>query len=77
MHPANFNISPCMQELNDIPAIVSNKHSGKEFAEMLIDGFDEMHHQAKSQTLVLGIALHPYIVGQPHRIGHLRHALHT
>ncbi len=44
---------------------------------MLIDGFDGMHHQAQSQTLVLGIALHPYIVGQPHRIGHLRHALHT
>ena len=43
---------------------------------MLMDGFDEMHRQAKSQTLVLGIALHPYIVGQPHRIGHLRRALH-
>ena len=42
---------------------------------MLVDGFDEMHHQSKSQTLVLGIALHPYIVGQPHRIGHLRCAL--
>lgn len=23
----------------------------------------------------MGIALHPYIVGQPHRLGHLRRAL--
>jgi hypothetical protein len=31
--------------------------------------------QSKQQSLVMGIALHPYIVGQPYRLRHLRRAL--
>jgi hypothetical protein len=31
--------------------------------------------QAARQPLVMGIALHPYLVGQPHRLRHLRRAL--
>jgi hypothetical protein len=31
--------------------------------------------QAEHQPLVAGIALHPYIVGQPFRLRHLRRAL--
>jgi hypothetical protein len=30
---------------------------------------------AHSPPLVMGIALHPYIVGQPYRLRHLRRAL--
>ena len=29
----------------------------------------------QAQPLVMGIALHPYIVGQPYRLRHLRRAL--
>jgi allantoinase len=42
---------------------------------MIIDHFDEMLEQSASEPLVMGIALHPYIVGQPHRLRHLRGAL--
>lgn len=42
---------------------------------MVIDHFDEMQQQARTQPLVMGIALHPYIVGQPYRLRHLRRAL--
>ena len=31
--------------------------------------------QSHGQPLVMGIALHPYIVGQPYRLRHLRRAL--
>jgi hypothetical protein len=31
--------------------------------------------QSSGQPLVMGIALHPYIMGQPFRLRHLRHAL--
>jgi hypothetical protein len=31
--------------------------------------------QAETAPLVMGIALHAYIVGQPHRLKHLRRAL--
>ena len=66
---------PYPQELNDIPAIVARKETGRDFAQAIIDGFDEMLAQSASAPLVMGIALHPYIVGQPHRLRPLRAAL--
>ena len=66
---------PYPQELNDIPMIVSRQMDAKDFAQMVIDQFDEMLEQARSQPLVMGIALHPYLVGQPYRLRHLRRAL--
>jgi peptidoglycan/xylan/chitin deacetylase (PgdA/CDA1 family) len=66
---------PYPQELNDIPAIVARKDSASQFADMLIDQFDEMLEQSQAMPLVMGIALHPYIVGQPYRLRQLRRAL--
>ncbi|GJD81955.1 polysaccharide deacetylase [Methylobacterium gregans] len=66
---------PYPQELNDIPAIVARKDTGRQFAEAIVDGFDEMLEQSAQAPLVMGIALHPYIVGQPHRLRPLRQAL--
>lgn len=66
---------PYPQEINDVPAIVTRKNSAAEFAEMIVDNFDEMLEQSTQQPLVCGIALHPYLVGQPYRLRHLRKAL--
>ncbi len=66
---------PYPQELNDIPAIVARQMDGRDFPRMIVDQFDEMLEQAQRQPLVMGIALHPYIVGQPYRLRHLRRAL--
>lgn len=66
---------PYPQELNDIPMIVARQMDARDFAQMIIDNLDEMLEQASSQALVMGIALHPYIVGQPYRLRHLRRAL--
>ncbi len=66
---------PYPQELNDIPMIVGRKLGGDAFADMIIDNFDEMLMQARAQPLVMGIALHPYLLGQPYRLRHLRRAL--
>jgi allantoinase len=69
---------PYPQELNDIPMIIARQMDGKDFAQMIIDQLDEMVDQTKpvnSAPLVMGIALHPYIVGQPYRLRHLRRAL--
>jgi allantoinase len=66
---------PYPQELNDIPMIVSRQMDAKDFAQVIIDNFDEMLEQSKQQPLVMGIALHPYLVGQPYRLRHLRRAL--
>ncbi|CAO4134690.1 polysaccharide deacetylase family protein [Methylorubrum extorquens] len=66
---------PYPQELNDIPAIVARKDTGRAFAEAITDAFEEMLEQSRRAPLVMGIALHPYIVGQPHRLRPLRQAL--
>jgi allantoinase len=66
---------PYPQELNDIPSIVGRKDSADQFATMIIDNFEEMLSQSAKQSLVMGIALHPYLVGQPYRLRHLRRAL--
>jgi len=66
---------PYPQELNDIPMIVARRMDGRDFADMIIDQFDEMLAQSAHQPLVMGIALHPYLVGQPYRLRHLRRAL--
>ena len=70
---------PYPQELNDIPMIIGRQMDAKDFAQMVIDQFDEMlaqvHRAREPHGLVMGIALHPYIVGQPYRLRHLRRAL--
>ena len=66
---------PYPQELNDIPMIMARQMDAKDFTGMIIDQFDEMLLQSRQQALVMGIALHPYIVGQPYRLRHLRRAL--
>jgi len=66
---------PYPQELNDIPMIMARQLDAKDFAQMIIDQMDEMLQQSSRQSLVMGIALHPYIVGQPYRLKHLRRAL--
>jgi allantoinase len=66
---------PYPQEVNDIPAILVRRTSAETFANMIIDNFDEMLDQSTRQPLVMGIALHSYIVGQPFRLRHLRRAL--
>lgn len=66
---------PYPQELNDIPAIAARRAGAEEFADMIVDNFDEMLEQSTGQPLVMGIALHGYLVGQPFRLKHLRRAL--
>jgi allantoinase len=66
---------PYPQELNDIPQIVGRKREGAEFADMICDAFDVMLEESARRPLVMGIALHGYIMGQPHRAKHLDRAL--
>lgn len=66
---------PYPQELNDIPQIVARKREGAEFADMIMDAFDVMLEESRSHPLVMGIALHAYLMGHPHRFKHLRRAL--
>jgi len=66
---------PYPQELNDSNAIVARRHSAADFADMIVDQFDEMRGQAQGQPLVMGVALHAYVAGQPFRLRKLKAAL--
>jgi peptidoglycan/xylan/chitin deacetylase (PgdA/CDA1 family) len=66
---------PYPQEVNDIPQIVGRKIGGEAFADIVIDQFDELLELSQERPLVMGVALHAYLVGQPHRLRHLKRAL--
>ena len=62
-------------ELNDQPAIVYRRNSGSEYAEMLVDNFDELLRNSEDAPLVYAISIHTFVLGQPFRLSQFRRAL--
>ena len=56
----------------DKPKVDANRRF---FADMIIDAFDVMLEESARRPLVMGVALHGYLMGHPHRIKHLARAL--
>jgi hypothetical protein len=53
-------------QVNDIPSLVARKDSAREFADMIVDAYEEQRRQSQDQPLVMGLALHPYLVSTAH-----------
>jgi peptidoglycan/xylan/chitin deacetylase (PgdA/CDA1 family) len=66
---------PYTIEANDISLCLSNRFSGAEFAEAIIDQFEQLWQDGESQSRVMAIGLHPFIVGQPLRLKYLKQCL--
>lgn len=67
---------PQAPDLDDTICIWQNRHSTTEFAEAIMDAYQMVDREAKDRGgRVLPIAVHPWIVGQPHRIGALDRVL--
>jgi peptidoglycan/xylan/chitin deacetylase (PgdA/CDA1 family) len=67
---------PLSTELEDRFIMMNNLHSEAEYADQLIDAFDFLDQEAAEQGgRLLAINIHPWLVGQPHRIGHFERAL--
>ena len=63
-------------DIDDYSILVQNHHSEDEFTEQLCDHFDVLYDEAATQGgRVMAISLHPWITGQPYRIGALEKAL--
>jgi peptidoglycan/xylan/chitin deacetylase (PgdA/CDA1 family) len=62
-------------EVNDTRGVIWYHHTSGEFADMIVDQFDEMLEQSARQPLVCPISLHPFVMGRPYRIRQLRRAL--
>ncbi|MBS0642146.1 MAG: polysaccharide deacetylase family protein [Acetobacteraceae bacterium] len=65
---------PYTVELNDV-LLHRRGEEAEEFARQIRDYFDTVYAEGAQQGRVMCIALHPYWVGQPHRIRAVRSAL--
>jgi peptidoglycan/xylan/chitin deacetylase (PgdA/CDA1 family) len=61
---------PYSIELNDAPLFRAN-YEGDYFARICKDQFDQLYKGGEQSGRVMCIALHPYVMGQPHRIKYL------
>jgi allantoinase len=66
---------PYSQEINDSSTIIGRQASATDFAQMIIDQFDEMHETPGEEPLVMSVILHSFISGQPFRLHSLRRAI--
>lgn len=66
---------PYSAEINDLPAFDQHHCSAAEFEAMIRWQFDTLYREGARSGRVMAIALHPYIIGFPHRIWVLDSAL--
>jgi peptidoglycan/xylan/chitin deacetylase (PgdA/CDA1 family) len=62
-------------EVNDSPIMLSRAQPATDFRQMIVDQFETMLTLSDAQSLVFGISLHTFVVGQPFRLTQLRQAL--
>ena len=72
---------PLSTELEDRFVLMNNLHSETEYADQIMDAFDYLHGEACDQGgRLLALNVHPWLLGQPHRIGQferlLEHIMH-
>jgi peptidoglycan/xylan/chitin deacetylase (PgdA/CDA1 family) len=66
---------PYSYDLNDAPLWDGRPYGGRYFVQACKDAFDRLYAESAEGGRVFCIALHPYQIGQPHHIGHLREVL--
>lgn len=63
-------------DIDDYTILVQNHHTEDDFRDALVDQFEVLYGEASSDNgRVMAISLHPWIIGQPYRIGALEQAL--
>ncbi|MDB5809046.1 MAG: hypothetical protein JWN94_1168 [Betaproteobacteria bacterium] len=62
-------------ELNDSLVYAVERHSSGEYLQRVKDTLKTFGPELKRQPRVLTLALHPHLIGVPHRIGYLRDCL--
>src|SRR5690606_33741605 len=65
---------PYTVELNDITVIGQHYKTAEQLRDMIREQFSVLYEEAAKTARVMAIALHPYIIGVPHRIRALAEA---
>ena len=72
----NLYSMPHSSDIDDYAILVNNHHDEDEYRDQLIDQFDLLHEESQTQGgRIMCISLHPWVIGQPYRIGALENAL--
>ena len=67
---------PSCLELDDVFVLSQNLHSEDSFAQQVIDAADLLIKEGREQGgRLLALNLHPWLVGQPHRVRTVREML--
>ncbi len=67
---------PLSTELEDRFVVMDNQHSEASWAQQVMDACDYLLAEAAEQGgRILALSLHPWVLGQPHRMRHLEAAL--
>ena len=77
-HTANGGLwaLPLATEIEDRFVILDNQHSEAAWAQQVIDAAEMLLVESRQQGgRLLSLSIHPWVLGQPHRIKHLEHAL--
>ena len=61
-------------ETHDIATMILQHHESPYWVTKCRDTLDRYLEESSERTKIMAIALHPYIMGQPHRIGYLEQA---
>ncbi len=65
---------PYSFELNDVP-VFRQHYESEYFVDICKAQFDQLYEEGATSGRVMCIALHPYLIGQPHRIKYLDEVL--
>jgi len=66
---------PYSLEVNDVPLFVQRQCAPDAYVDILKAQFDQLYAEGEDNGTVMCIPLHPYLIGQPHRIGALDEVL--
>ncbi len=66
---------PIMLEMDDVNALWDRRVPVHRYGEMLKEGFETIYQDGAQNGRVLVLNLHPWLIGQPFRIGYLDDAL--
>jgi peptidoglycan/xylan/chitin deacetylase (PgdA/CDA1 family) len=66
---------PYTMELNDMPLFNNPSISIQDFQQRVRDTFDVLYAEGETSPRVMCLALHPFLIGVPHRIRYLDRAI--
>lgn len=66
---------PYMMDVNDVPVLNFQSISPQDYLQLIKDHFDQLMAEGEESGTVMCLPLHPYLIGQPHRLWILDQAL--